>query len=66
MKYVVQTVAEHELPDGVEHVIVEREDDPPLLLLAGETARCWRWMRRWEDTVEPPWQPTICLPADED
>jgi hypothetical protein len=43
-------------------VIAEREDEPPLLLISGETARCWRFMRAWEDSIEPSWQPTITLP----
>jgi hypothetical protein len=63
MQYAVLTVAEDELPEGVQHVIVERpEPDPPLLIITGETARCWEFMRRWEDTLEPSSVPTVTRP----
>lgn len=62
MQYAVLTVDDSELPDGVDRVIVERENEPPLLILAGEPARCWQWMRRWENTLEPPVVPTVCKP----
>jgi hypothetical protein len=64
MKYVVQAVGDDELPEGITHVVVERENDPPLLLISGEVARCWRMMRSWENTLEPAWQPTITLPYE--
>lgn len=54
MQYEVMTVSTDELPEGVCRVIVEREDRPPLLLVAGEPARTWRFMRGFEDTSEPP------------
>lgn len=63
MKYLVHTVANHELPEGVERVIVERDEGPPLLIISGEAARCWRFMRAWEDTQEPACEPTVALPA---
>ena len=63
MQYAVLTVAEDELPPGVRHVIVERpEPDPPLLIITGETARCWEFMRRWEDERECPSVPTVARP----
>lgn len=62
MQYVVHTVADGELPEGVEHVIIERPEKPPLLLISGETARCWCLMRRWEDTREPSHIPSVSLP----
>lgn len=63
MKYEVKTVEPHELPEGVERVIVQRGDRPPVLIITGEAARCWEFMRRWEATlVEPPWEPSVCLP----
>ena len=62
MKYLVHTVGDDELPEGVPFVIVERDKEPPLLLIGGEVARCWRFMRAWENTCEPAWQPTVTLP----
>lgn len=63
MQYVVHCVDEHELPEGVEYVIVERpEPEPAVLLLAGSVARCWELMRRWEDTLEPSNIPSISVP----
>lgn len=62
MQYVVHTVADHELPEGVERVIVERHAGPPLLLISGDAAQCWRFMRAWEDTREPEAVPTVCRP----
>lgn len=59
MRYVVHTVADGELPEGLDRVIVERHDGPPLLLISGEPARCWRFMRAWEDSLEPPFVPTM-------
>lgn len=63
MKYEVLTVEDDALPKGMHQVIVEREDGPPLLLINGPVAACWHFMRSWEDTHEPSWQPTIALPA---
>lgn len=62
MNYEVQVVADDELPEGVSRVIVEREGAPPLLLLCGEPARTWLFMRSYEDTLEPWYLPTVCLP----
>lgn len=44
-------------------VIVERIDGPPLMLINGELAKCWRFMRAFEDTRESSAIPTILLPA---
>ena len=63
MHYEVQTVGDDELPEGIHKVIVERDDGPPLLIINGEPARCWRLMRAWEDTLEPPCVPSIIMPA---
>lgn len=63
MQYVIEVVAEGELPQGINKVVVERVDGPPLMLINGEPARVWRFMRSYEDTLEPCTVPTICLPA---
>lgn len=60
--YEVQTVGDDELPDGIHQVIVERIDGPPLLILNGEPARCWSFMRAWEDTLEAPHIATTAIP----
>lgn len=65
MKYRVQVVADNALPEGCNQVIVEVDDGPPLLLISGVAAECWNFMRAWEGTQEPSWQPTICLPLAE-
>jgi hypothetical protein len=59
MKYDVRAVEDDELPEGVDRVIVEREDGSAVLLVSGEPARCWRFMRAWEDTLEPREVPTL-------
>lgn len=63
MQYAVQIVGDDDLPQGMNKVVVERGDGPPLLLINGEPARVWRFMRGYEDTHEPCGVPTICLPA---
>lgn len=65
MQYLVHIVGDHELPAGQERVIVEQTDGPPVLLLSGEAARCWAWMRAWEDTVEASCYPTVAIPVGE-
>jgi hypothetical protein len=65
MKYRVLAVAEDELPEGCNQVIVELDEGPPLLLVSGPVAECWNFMRAWEDTQEPAWQPSICLPMSQ-
>jgi hypothetical protein len=65
MKYRVLAVEENELPEGCNQVIVEVGDGPPLLLISGVVAECWHFMRAWEDTQEPSWQPSICLPLSQ-
>lgn len=62
VKYLVHVVEDHELPVGMGWLIVEREEAPPLLIVSGAVARCWRFIRAWEDTLEPSWQPTVTLP----
>jgi hypothetical protein len=62
MKYVVEVVGDGELPGGLESVIVQRVDSPPLMLVSGSVARSWRMMREWEDTMEPSWEPTVTIP----
>jgi hypothetical protein len=63
MKYIVEVVEEGALPEGVQTIIIERDDAPPLLMVSGEVARAWSAMRAWEDTIEPSWQPTVTLPG---
>lgn len=64
MQYVVHIVEEHELPEGIGHVIVERpEPQPAVLIITGETARCWQLMRRWEEQLEPASTPTVAMPS---
>lgn len=62
MKYEVQTVADHEFPTEQKWAIVERDGEPPILLIGGDAARCWEFLREWENAREESWQPTICLP----
>ena len=59
MKYIVQAVEDNELPEGITLVIVEREGGPNLLLVAGEHARGWHFLRAWEDSREPCEVPTL-------
>lgn len=59
MKYEVHTVADDALPPGIDRVIVERTEGPPLLIICGVPARVWAFMRAWEDTIEPPAAPTL-------
>lgn len=63
MQYAIQVVGNEELPEGVDRVIVERENEPPLMLISGELARCWRFVRAYEDALEPCELPSIMLPA---
>lgn len=59
MRYIVQPVDDNELPEGVTFVIVERAGGEHLLLIAGEHARGWRFLRAWEDSVESCAVPTL-------
>lgn len=59
MHYEVLTVTDDQLPEGTCRVIVERVGKPPLLIVKGEPARTWRFMRTFEDATEPPVLPTI-------
>lgn len=63
MNYTIQIVGDDELPDGMNKVIVERAGEPPLMLINGEPARAWRFMRAWEDMREPSSVPSVLLPA---
>lgn len=63
MHYIVQVVGDHDLPEGIDHVIVERESEPAVLILSGGAARCWTLMRDYEDTIEPRFVPSISVPA---
>lgn len=54
MKYEVQVVSEHELPQGIKRVIVERAGDDPLLILAESVAGTWAMIQRWEETQRDP------------
>lgn len=59
MKYEVHAVADGALPQGMDRVIVERTDGPPLLIISGTPARVWRFMRAWEDDCESATLPSI-------
>lgn len=59
MRYIVLPVADNDLPEGITMVIVERQDGQNLLLIAGEHARGWRFLRAWEDSREPCVVPTL-------
>lgn len=59
MNYVVHVVGENELPEGRNVVIVERDGEPPLLLVNGLPARVWEMMRAYEDTLEPADVPSL-------
>ncbi len=63
MQYAIQVVGDDDLPQGVNKVVVERNDGTALMMINGELARCWRFLRAWEDTLEPCTVPTIMLPA---
>lgn len=60
MFYDVHIAANDDLPGGPGVVIVERNGLPPLMVIAGETARAWSFVREWERLceVELP-QPTV-------
>lgn len=62
MQYAIQVVGDNELPEGLNKVIVEQVDGPPLMLINGELARAWRFMRAYEDALEPCDVPSIMLP----
>lgn len=63
MRYQVQVVGDAEMPEGMDRLIVEREDGTAVLLLSGVYAECWRFMRAYEDTREPCDVPSVLLPA---
>lgn len=52
MRYEVAIVGHGDLPAGINKVIVEREGALPLLLINGEPARCWQFMRAWVEAEE--------------
>lgn len=50
--YAVQTVGDDELPDGIDHVLVERGAGlQPILFVSGTPARCWQAMCDYQDAV---------------
>lgn len=60
MNYQVQVVADHELPEGVDLVIVERgPHERPVMLLSGRPAEAWAAMRAYGDAVEPRYVPSL-------
>lgn len=63
MRYQVQVVGNDEMPEGIDRLIVEREDGTVLLLLSGVYADCWQFMRAYEATREPRTVPSILLPV---
>lgn len=63
MRYMVHTVNDGDLPEGVEWLTVERDDAPPLMLLSGIPARVWAAMRDWEDSCEHPDVPSLLRPV---
>lgn len=63
MQYVVQAVGDDELPEGIHHLVVERHDGPPFLLINGAPARCWAFMQETQDMSEPCSVPTTLLPT---
>lgn len=63
MKYVVHAVADGDLPDGVHQVILDRPGKSPLLIIDETLARCWRFLREWEDMTEEPTVPTVLYPT---
>lgn len=52
MEYDVITVPDHDLPEGVDRVIVERWGKNPLLIVTETVDRQWRFMKAWEARVE--------------
>jgi len=52
MKYDVLTVEDHELPERIDRVIVERDGQDPVLIITESVARSWRFMEAWEASVE--------------
>lgn len=55
MKYEVEVVADDELP-GMERVIVERPNGPPLLIITEAGARTWAFLHEWEESHREPAQ----------
>lgn len=51
MQYEVQLVAQDALPGHRDLVIVERDGQPPVMLLAGRPAQAWSAMRDYEAAV---------------
>lgn len=62
MQYVVQTVGDDELPEGMDRVAVERPDGTVILFINGAPARCWAFMQSVQDMWEPTAEPTILFP----
>lgn len=62
MQYEVLAVGDDELPEGVDHLVVEQPDGPPVLLINGAPARCWAYMQAFQDMQESCAMPTLLLP----
>lgn len=62
MKYEVLVVGDDELPPNIDHVILERDAGPPLILINGSVARCWMLMRSIGGAVEHPLEPSVSAP----
>lgn len=61
MRYEVKVVDADELPDGMDVVIVERDDETAVMLLTARPAQVWAAMRAYEDTLEPCTEPSVLL-----
>lgn len=48
MNYRVMIVPDHALPADVKRVMVERSEDPPLLVIADSVAGTCRFVQEWE------------------
>lgn len=59
MQYVVQTVEDNELPEGIDAVIVERADGTAVMLVSGRPAQVWAMMRGREDSLESELIPSL-------
>jgi hypothetical protein len=62
MQYVVQTVGDDDLPDGIHWVTVEQLDGTTVLLINGEPARCWAFMQATQGLRESCALATTLLP----
>lgn len=49
---------DHELPEGVDRVMVETEDGAPVLIVRRSLAQTCLFVRAWQDSL-PPEQPRM-------